>query len=70
VSINYKKISAPYWATSRLRKNKYSTTYKTIKKVKQKSQFEILLEKELKIFEKKVETKEEIEKLQEKLSDL
>lgn len=66
-TIDYKKIPAPYWATSSLNKNK--VTINTVVK-QEKSEFELFLEKELTIFNKKVENKEEVQKLQEKLSDL
>jgi len=66
-SINYKKIPSPYWATSRLKANNYQK-YNSKKSIK--TEFELLLDKELKIFQKKVETIEEIKILEEKLSDL
>jgi len=58
-----------------LKKNSAKIPLNSVKKiikntVKQKTEFELLLEKELKIFEKKVETEDEVKILQEKLSDL
>ncbi len=64
VSINYKKIASPYWATSKLKKNS------SIKKVKSNTKFDIFLKKQLEIFDKKVEEKQDIKKLQKILSDL
>ena len=69
-SIDYKKIPSPYWATSKLKINSSKKEKKVIIKTKQKTKFEIFLEEELQIFNKKVEAKEEIKILQEKLSDL
>ena len=71
VNINYKKIPAPYWAipkTKKTRKINYLYNKKVIKPIK--SQFEINLEKELKIFNKKIENSKETKILQEKLKNL
>lgn len=69
-SIDYKKISAPYWVTNRLNKNNTKKQVNAINKIKQKTEFEIFLEKELKIFNKKIKAEDEIKNLQKKLSDL
>jgi len=70
VSINYKKIPSPYWTTSKLNKNIVKNDLVKIKNTKPKSEFDLLLEKELKIFNNKINNKEETKILQKRLSDL
>ena len=67
-SIDYKKIPSPYWVTNKLNKNTIKNS--SIKIIKPKNEFDLLLEKELKIFENKINNKEETKILQKRLSDL
>ena len=69
VNLNYNTIPAPTWAIPKTRAN--NTIIKTITKViEQKTDFELKLEDELKIFEKKVETDGDTKILQERLKKL
>jgi len=69
ITINYKKIKAPYWTTYKLNlAKKYKQVSKKI--IKPKTEFEKLLEKELKIFETKLKNSSDTKILQERLSDL
>jgi hypothetical protein len=68
VTINYNKIPAPYWTTYKLKIQKKFFSRKKIKK--QKTKFEIFLEKELEIFNSKLKNKKDTKRLQEILSDL
>ncbi len=82
ISIDYNNIKSPYWTIHKLSqkteniKNKWKSNINSIKKtskiepIKQKSEFEIFLEKELKIFEKKISTEKQVALIQESLSDM
>ena len=67
ITINYKKIPAPYWTTYKLKLQKRFFSQK-IKK--QKTKFDIFIEKELEFFNSKLKNSNDTKKLQEILSDL
>jgi hypothetical protein len=68
VSINYKKIYSPYWVTGKLDKN--IIKHNSSKKTKIKTEFDLLLEKELEIFQNKINNNKQTRILQKRLSDL
>ena len=68
-SINYKKIPSPTWAIPKTKQSPHSVSPKR-RELATKSEFELKLESELKIFNKKIDTKEETKILQEKLTNL
>jgi hypothetical protein len=67
ITINYKKIPAPYWTTYKLKLQKKFFPKKV---KKQKTKFEIFLEKELNFFNSKLKDTKDTKQLQEILSDL
>jgi len=70
-TLNYKKIPAPNWAIPKTKNVKY-TKYLSYKKDNKiiKSKFEINLDLELKIFDKRISSEKDTKILQEKLKNL
>ncbi len=67
ITLNYKEIPSPIWA---IPKTKQNSIYQKIKNIIKKTDFELMLEKELKIFSKKIENTDQTKILQEKLINL